>query len=49
MIFKESPDNKIKKELQDMKLGDLLTNMKEREREPEVRGYIDKTLRKLNN
>ena len=41
-------ESKIKKHLADMKIKDLLENLKENERDPEVRGYIQRALKKLN-
>ncbi|CDW81757.1 armadillo repeat-containing protein [Stylonychia lemnae] len=51
LAFKESggsSESKIKKYLTDMKIGDLLESLKEKERDPEVRGYIQRALKKLN-
>jgi len=51
LAFKESSgagESKIKKHLTDMKIKDMLESLKENERDPEVRGYIQRALKKLN-
>ena len=52
LTFKETEgttDGKARKAILDLNLTDMLVEMKERERDPEVRGYLDRTIKKLSS
>ncbi len=52
IAYKESEstaDGKARKAILDLNLSDMLLQMKEKERDPEVRGFFDRAIKKLIN
>lgn len=50
LAYKESEsqaDGKARKAILDLNLTDMLAQMKEKERDAEVKGYFDRTIKKL--
>ncbi len=51
LAYKENDacsDEKARKLIVDLNLSDMLIEMKEKERDPEVRGYLERTIKKLS-